>query len=159
MQSVANFDVSFLSDVLVKFANELLAAQSPGQAQFVVHDRKRTTAYVARTREYVTFLSATTDPLDLPKTHPGAYQVMDFPSAEQIEQVENLIVKRVVWGFQAAYQELVGSQSKDRASGLVSFDKERLISLCDNTDELVKLGETTLDLPEFPGGPTITGKK
>lgn len=159
MFTVANFDVSFLADHMVQFAKEMLACQSAGQAQFVVHDRTRATSFIEYLRQFTEFLSGTTDPLDLPKTHPGAYQMQDFPVAAEIEKVENLLIKAVIWRFQSGYQELAGSQSKDRSSGLISYDKDRLLSLCDNTISLIKQGETTLDLPEYPGEATTTKTK
>ena len=121
MSTVANFDIAGAADRIVTFANELIASQSARQAEFNVHDRDRATAYLDRLEAYVGVISQPANPLDLPKTHPTAYPVTDFPADEQINTIENAEVRDVVRRFKAGYVELTGSQSKDRASGI--FDK------------------------------------
>ena len=81
--TVANFDIAGAADRIVTFANELIASQSARQAEFNVHDRDRSTSYLDRLEGYVGVISEPANPLDLPKTHPTAYPVNDFPADEQ----------------------------------------------------------------------------
>ena len=91
------------------------------------------------------------NPLDLPKTHPTAYPVADFPADELTNAIENAEVRDLVRRFKARYTELVQSQSKDRASGIFEADRKRLETLIENTLGIVAFGESSVDLPENPG--------
>lgn len=87
--TVANFDIAGAADRIVTFANELIASQSARQAEFNVHDRDRSTSYLDRLEGYVGVISEPANPLDLPKTHPTAYPVNDFPADELVNVIEN----------------------------------------------------------------------
>lgn len=149
--TVANFDIAGAADRIVTFANELIASQSARQAEFNVHDRDRASAYLDRLEAYVGVISEPANPLDLPKTHPTAYPVTDFPPDEQINAIENAEVRDLVRRFKAGYTELVKSQSKDRASGIFEADKTRLLTLIENARGIIAFGSESVDLPENPG--------
>jgi hypothetical protein len=83
--SVANFHTAGAADRLVTFANEIISSQSARQAEFNEHDRERATAYLDRLDAYVEVISNPANPLDLPKTHPTAYPIAEFPSDEQTD--------------------------------------------------------------------------
>jgi hypothetical protein len=74
--TVANFDIAGAADRIVTFANELIASQWARQAEFNVHDRDRSTAYLDRLENYVGVISEPANPLDLPKMHPTAYAAL-----------------------------------------------------------------------------------
>ena len=149
--TVANFDIAGAADRIVTFANELIASQSARQAEFNVHDRDRATAYLDRLEGYVGVISEPANPLDLPKTHPTAYPVTDFPPDDDINGIENAEVRDLVRRFKAGYVELVQSQSKDRASGIFDADKTRLMTLIENARGIIAFAGTSVDLPENPG--------
>lgn len=146
--NVMNFDVAGAADRLVAYGKELIACQSARQAEFVIHDRERAAAYLDRLLAFMDAVNLPDNPLDLPKTHPTAYSVAVFPANEAIEAVENAEVKDLVWRLKAAYVEITESQSKDRASGFERADHERIKQLVENAREIIKLGETPIDLPE-----------
>lgn len=146
--TVANFDVAGAADRIVTFSTELIASQSARQAEFNVHDRDRATAYLDRLQSYVDVISLPANPLDLPKTHPTAYPVTDFPLDDAINTIENAEVRDLVRRFKAGYVELVNSQSKDRASGIFEADKTRLLALIDNAKGIIAFGQDSMDLPE-----------
>ncbi len=149
--TVANFDIAGVVDRIVTFASELIASQSAVQAEFNVHDRGRASNYLDRLEAYVGVISEPDNPLDLPKTHPTAYPVTDFPPDEDINGIENAEVRDLVRRFKAGYIELVQSQSKDRASGIFDADKTRLMALIENARGIIAFAETSVDLPENPG--------
>jgi hypothetical protein len=156
--TVANFDIAGAADRIVTFANELIASQSARQAEFNVHDRDRSTAYLDRLENYVGVISEPANPLDLPKTHPTAYPVTDFPPDEEINAIENAEVRDLVRRFKAGYVELVQSQSKDRASGIFDADKTRLMTLIENARGIIAFGGTSVDLPENPADVPAIGE-
>jgi hypothetical protein len=157
--SVANFDVAGAADRIVTFANELIASQSAKQAEFNVHDRDRSSDYLDRLESYIGVIAQPDNPLDLPKTHPTAYPVTDFPVDEQINVIENAEVRDLVRRFKAGYVEFVHSQSKDRASGIFAADKTRLDALIENSRGIIAFGQASVDLPENPADvPAISNR-
>lgn len=148
---VANFDVAGAGDRLTRYAAELIGSQSHGSAEFNEHDRKRATEYLDRLIAYMKAVNVPDSPLDLPKTHPTAYPIKDFAANEQINAIENAEVRDLVRRLKAAYMELTGSQSKDRASGFLAADLERIEKVIANAREIIKLGEAVEDLPEQTG--------
>jgi hypothetical protein len=76
---------------------------------------------------------------------------LEFPTDEILHGIENLLLMDLLCRFKAAWVEVTGSQSKDRASGLLSHDIERLLAVIENCRLFIKLGEVTPDLPENPG--------
>ena len=155
--SVANFDIAGAADRLVTFANEIIASQSARQAEFNEHDRERATAYLDRLESYVEVISNPANPLDLPKTHPTAYPIAEFPSDEQINAIENAEVRDLVRRFKAAHVDLTNSQSKDRATGIFESDRGRLEALIENARGMIDFGESSVDLPENPGDVPAVG--
>ncbi len=149
--SVANFDIAGAADRINAFARELIASQSARQAEFNAHDRDRATAYLDRLDSFVGVISNPSNPLDLPKTHPSAYPISDFPADEEINVIENAEVRDLVRRFKAAHVELVNSQSKDRATGIFEADRSRLEALIENARGIIAFGQTSVDLPENPG--------
>lgn len=147
--NVANFDVASLSDHYVAFTKEIVKSQSARQAEFTENDRNRAMSYLDRIQTQADLIADTK--LDLPSSHPETYPVAAYPPDEDINSIENSIVKAVLRRFKAGYTELVRSQSKDSASGLHVADKRRLDELIAATKELVNFGENTLDLPENTG--------
>ena len=129
--TVANFDIAGAADRIVTFANELIASQSARQAEFNVHDRDRATAYLDRLEAYVGVISEPANPLDLPKTHPTAYPVTDFPPDEQINAIENAEVRDLVRRFTLdtpprRFAAAIASRSASSACGGVSRVQGRL---------------------------------
>lgn len=157
--SVANFDVAGAADRIVTFASEMIASQSARQVEFNAHDRDRATSYLERLESYVAVISSPANPLDLPKTHPSAYPVGDFPADENINAVENAEVRDLVRRFKAGYVELTESQSKDRATGIYEADKNRLEALIENAKGIIGLGAESVDLPENPADVGALNKK
>ena len=157
--SVANFDIAGAADRIVTFARELIDSQSAKQAEFNVHDRTRATAYLERLEAFVEVIAKPANPLDLPKTHPSAYPVADFPADEQINAIENAEVRDLVRRFKAGYVELVQSQSKDRASGIFEADNTRLAALIENAKAIITFGQDSVDLPENPADVAAVGSK
>ncbi len=150
MPEIANFDIAGACDRIVSFANELVGSQSAKQAEFTIHDRTRATAYLSRLENYVGVVSEPSNPLDLPKTHPGVFPVKEFVGDDAINAIENAELRDLVRRFKSAFIELLGSQSKDRASGLFEFDKQRLLALIENARGIITFGENSVDLPENP---------
>lgn len=148
-EAVANFDIVTIADYCVGFSGELISSQSARQAEFTQFDRDRAKSYLERIKAFVALVGE--KKLDLPKSHPGAYPVAAFPEDEKIDALENQVVKGVLRRFKAAYTEVVGSQSKDMASGMHAADITRVNALIDATLELVDFGADTLDLPEDTG--------
>lgn len=149
--NVANFDVAGAADRLVRYGQELIGSQSAVQAEFNSHDRERAEQYLDRLIAYMGAVNQPENPLDLPRTHPTAYPVREFPADENIDSVENAEIKDLVRRLKAGYVELTGSQSKDRASGFMAQDQKRITELIANAREIIKLGETVIDLPEQAG--------
>lgn len=149
--SVANFDIAGAADRLTTFAREVIASQSARQAEFNSHDRGRATAYLDRLGSYVGVISNPSNPLDLPKTHPSAYPIAEFPTDDEINAIENAEVRDLVRRFKAAHVELINSQSKDRATGIFEADRNRLEALIENARGIIEFGQTSVDLPENPG--------
>lgn len=149
--SVANFDIAGAADRIVTFSREVIASQSARQAEFNEHDRARATAYLDRLESYVGVISNPANPLDLPKTHPSAYPIAEFPTDEEINVIENAEVRDLVRRFKAAHVELVNSQSKDRATGIFEADRSRLEALIENARGIIAFGQSSVDLPENPG--------
>lgn len=147
--NVANLDVVSMADWCVKFARELVVSQSARTAEFAEFDRNRATDYLGRIQNYADLAAEVK--LDLPATHPGSYPVAEFIPNEDINAIENAVVKNVLRRIQALYNELTKSQSKDSATGLHPADKSRLDSLLAETKKVIDFGETTLDLPENTG--------
>ncbi len=154
--TIANMDVAGLGDRLAAFAEEMCTCQSAGQVEWNSHDQGRARTYMEYIRSYLEVLTKPNDPLDLPRSHPGSFPVRPFVPAERVELIENVAVKDIVRRFQAGYQELLGSQSKDRSTGLTGPDKVRMLALIENTLGIIEFGTSGLDLPENPSekGPT-----
>jgi len=149
--SVANFDIAEAADRIVTFSREVIASQSARQAEFSEHDRARATAYLGRLESYVGVISNPANPLDLPKTHPSAYPIAEFPTDEEINVIENAEVRDFVRRFKAAHVELVNSQSKDLATGIFEADRSRREALIENARGIIAFGQSSVDLPENPG--------
>lgn len=149
--NVANFDVAGAADRLVRYAQELIGSQSASQAEFNEHDRGRATQYLDRLLAYMIAVNQPDNPLDLPRTHPTAYPVDELPADENINAIENAEVRDLVRRLKAAYTELTQSQSKDRASGFMAQDQERISKLVENARKIIDLGQVVIDLPEQAG--------
>jgi hypothetical protein len=158
--SVANFDVAGLADRFLLFANEIINCQSAVQVEFNVHDQKRGLSYMAELTRWLDIISLPNDPMDLPKSHPGSYPVLDFVTDDNINKTENPIVRDLLRRLKAGWTELVGSQSSDRTTGLNPADKVRLTALIANIVGVLEASIQTLDMPENPtdAGPSATKK-
>lgn len=155
--TVANCDVASIADYCAKFGQELIDSVSARTAEFSEHDRIRATSYLERINNLSELVGA--QKLDLPKSHPDAFPVMPFPSAETVNGIENTMVKTVVRRFKALHTELLEGQSKDMSSGLHDADLVRIQAAVEATQEVVDFAETTLDIPENTGPNISTGKR
>lgn len=150
---VKNFDVAGVVDRLARYASELVVSQSASNAEFNEHDRGRATKYLDRLTAYMDAVNTPANPLDLPKTHPTDYPVKDFTPDEAVNAIENAEVRDLVRRLKAAYTELSESQSRDRVSGFLVTDHDRIKALVENARNIVALGVNTEDLPEQIDGP------
>lgn len=149
--NVANMDVAGLAGRLVQYARELMLSQSARQVEFSIHDRERCTTFLDRIILYIDAVCKPSNPLDLPRSHPTMHPCTVFPADEELHAIENALIMDLLCRFKAGWVEIVGSQSKDRASGILPADIGRMKALVENCRLFIELGETTMDLPENPG--------
>jgi hypothetical protein len=144
-----NQDILGMCSRLKRFIEEALKCQSANAAHVISYDLERLKSYLSACRNYRNWVSGQPQ-LDLPELHPRDY-FLDCASDETIDAVENESIKDWCRMFEAAWYELVNSQSSRMASGFISHDLRRFDHVIDKMEKfLSEYVEKTLplDLPE-----------
>lgn len=147
MVVVNNIDVAGLVRRMERFKYELEHCVSANGSEVKAADLKRIRSYLDALVAYTDHVVAQPQ-LDLPETSPRAIQLgeLGMPMATENESIQDLLHLLTL-----ARDELVNSQSARDASGLKSFDHDRLVAMATKAynflDNYVATF-TPLDLPE-----------
>ncbi|RLA20985.1 MAG: hypothetical protein DRQ62_09935 [Gammaproteobacteria bacterium] len=146
-QITYNHDISGFHRRFNRFITELKKSVSSSGSLVNAFDKKRLATYIAALRSYQKWV--TDQPaLDLPDTHPRAYELDDNP---EYVDLENESIVDAIRMLELARDELVRSQSSRSAAGLIEHDDVRLTAMINKIDSFLTsyIEEITpLDLPE-----------
>jgi len=147
MAEVLNHDVAGLHRRINRFIFEASRSGSGNLAEMSQHDQDRMMSYLSAVRSYVAWVVAQPD-LDLPETAPKIYVLDDNPTWDPTENESTMDLIRML---ELARDEVTNGQSARRPSGLVAFDRERLIAVIEKAERFLTeyvAQVTPLDLPE-----------
>lgn len=152
-----NHDVAGLYRRMNRFIVEMCKCASSGLPDMLNEfDKARLLSYLGAIRSYVNWITAQPQ-LDLPETSPMEADLDEDP---EIPEIENESAKDIVRMLCVGRDEVVYSQSSRHSSGLVEFDKVRLLAVIDKVDNFVSEyleTATPIDLPESSPDTPITG--
>lgn len=144
---VYNHDVVGIVNRLNRFMDEAYKSVSSSGSSVNSFDQARLQAYINAARVYIAHVVGQPQ-LDLPESHPRAY---DVEMAPELANVENESINDILVYFDLARFGVINSQSARDASGLKGFDLTRLNSILDKAESLLQnyiASATPLDFPE-----------
>lgn len=159
--TIFNSDVLLITQKVNRFIEEMTRSQSANVSGLTPADKARLLSYTAALKDLLAWI--TTQPLlDLPETHPRAYELEPFPP---VPEPENDDLGNVVRLFEALRTEMVNSQSARLAGTLNKHDVARFEAIVVKIENFVSGyidKAEPLDFPESspqeePVGPGRTG--
>ncbi len=153
---VYNHDISGFSRRINRFIVELIKSVSSSSSLVNNFDQTRLQSYIGALRGYLAWVNEQPQ-LDLPDTHPRSYALDADP---EVPDMENESMVDAVRMLELARDELCRSQSARNASGLLTFDSDRLEAIVNKVDSFLNtyIAEVTpLDFPESSPQTELTG--
>lgn len=156
MADVYNHDMAGLVSRINRFIVEMHKASSSSLSEMSEADVGRLKSYLGALRAYHGWVTSQPE-LDLPETAPRLITLEPFPS---IGDVENEGINDILRMMILMRDELVGSQSARRPSGLVAFDSGRFLAIVSKVENFLEqyvAVATPLDLPESSPQAPVSG--
>ena len=144
--AIQNIDIVDLVNRLDVYMLEISAASSATRHETTVHDVNRVEAMVTRFETRFNLLAGQPE-LDFPKTHPKAWTV---PAAPDLPILENQDSQTIINLLATMRQEIAGSDSAERTTGLKPADRGRIEAAIVKLKILVDAiaQDPSLDLPD-----------
>lgn len=142
-----NDDIVGIYRRINRFIEELQKSASANVADVNIYDKLRLKSYLSALTTYIDWVVGQPS-LDLPETHPKALELEPVPA---IQEVENLMVRDFVRLLERGRDEVINSQSARNATGLISFDENRLRAVIEKAEKYLDSyvdKVTPIDLPE-----------
>lgn len=131
--TIFNSDVLLIVQKTNRFIEELVKSQSANVSGLTPADKARLLSYTAALKDLLAWITA--QPLlDLPETHPRAYELEPFPP---VPEPENDDLGNVTRLFEALRTEMVNSQSARLAGTLNRHDVGRFSAIVDKIEAFV----------------------
>lgn len=150
-----NHDVRVLHNEYCRYIEEVIRCQSANLSMIRAADKNRMLSYLRRMTEIINWIVAQPQ-VDLPESHPDAYELRESPA---IVKIENEILNTLITLLDLGRKENARSSSSGAPSGLVSFDEERQRQYLAKMTALLTLSDSVspADFPE--SSPRAAGVK
>ncbi len=157
-ERIANIDLQNVLRWLTIYAQEVARSQSAPTVTLLPQDVARWQGYFDQTLASISHF-AQRPPVDAPQTHDDTYPVPAWPYGEEDvanglpDSVENPNAIHVINALRMLYQEGIGCQSADRATGIEVADRTRLDAIA-NSEKIFlaavaqRNDDPGLDIPE-----------
>jgi hypothetical protein len=142
-----NIHVPELYNMIIRFIVEVQKSQSANTSVNNDFDLKRYKTYFNALRVKISVMKHPSS-LDLPETDPYLFALRELP---ELVDKENEVINQLSLFMRAMALELRKSQSADNSSGIVSFDRTRLLALVEECETYITdyaMNVQPLDLPE-----------
>jgi hypothetical protein len=155
-KTVFNHDILFLVDMCNRFVREVIYSQSNGVTGMTGHDQERMSKYIQALNVKMDWIEE--NPLlDLPETHPRAYEV-DMP--EPSPNVESEVCNQFVRLIEAFRTEALNCQSARYASTVIAPDIKRFRAVTAKMESFLTTYVAQVepvDLPESSPSEELSG--
>lgn len=153
--AVHNVDVQHIANILATQAGSLMGEAAGATQDLNKHVIRRVSETLDRTENYFESCVEGQDPLDFTVSFPDPLALREFPSVERIRAIESPPLVTILILIRKTWLEVIGGQSKDRASGMNKHDGGRFGENVKAVRVRLKHFERALeqgDYPEVPDG-------